>query len=338
MKRITLTLVLLFAISLHSQNVFREDFSTFNINQSLSGQGNWTNSSNTYGLGSCNGTSCVNSTVAQQTVGYLNWGTANRSVILTPNGDGCGFPFTSQQSGVFYMGFVIRITDCSYTSNDFIHLTGASTQATALKVHIIKTSATQYNIGLSKSSGNIVWSSTPYALNTNQLVILKYTFNPDTNDDILLLHTNPNINNAEPTITSALTNSGVDYTAPIDRMILNQMSPNAPSGRISLFSMGSNWNSLKFSALDNTPFNVQQFGLIHNTQNQTFDLYNGADSGLYEIELFSSLGQKVWSSSIELQSESVTQLAMNTSLTKGMYLMQISNRNNQKVIKKLMVN
>ena len=239
---------------------------------------------------------------------------------------------------MFYLGFVLRITDCSYTSTDFIHLKGASTETSAVKVHIIKTSSTQYNIGLSKTTGNIVWSSTPYSLNTNQLVILKYTFNVDANDDVLVLHSNANINNSEPTLSSALTNSGLDYTAPIDRIILNQMSPNAPNGRIGLLSLGSNWNSLKFSALDSANFNTQQFTIIQNTQSQEFEVFNGAESGYYEIELYSSLGQKVGARSLLLESESVTPLAFSTSLAPGIYILQISNSNKQKIIKKLLVN
>lgn len=338
MKRITLTLTVLWSVCLFSQNLFREDFGTFNTNQTLSGQGNWTNNASSYGLGSCTGSSCTNSSVVQQTVGYLNWGTANRSVVLTPNGDGCGLPFTTQSSGVFYIGFVLRLTDCSYSSYDFIHLSGSTSQTVALKVHVVKTSATQYNVGLSKYSGNIVWSSTPYTFNTNQLILIKYGFYSGSNDDILMLYTNPNINGTEPSLPNALTNSGGDNSTTVDRIILNQMSPNAPTGRIGLFSMAKSWTTLKFSALENTSFTSQDFSIIQNAQSQSIEVYNGAANDYYEMELYSALGQKMWSSSMELPAESITTLPIGNSLSPGIYFLQINNSNKQKVIKKLMVN
>ncbi|WP_264510354.1 T9SS type A sorting domain-containing protein [Flavobacterium sp. N1719] len=338
MRKFTLLISFCCAYFVQAQNIFREDMGTYTTNVSLSGQGGWTNSEDTYGLGSCTATSCTNSTVVQQTVGYLNWGTANRSVVLTPNGDGCGMPFTSQSTGYVYLGFVLRLTDCSSTNYEFMRLCGGNLQTVAMKIYVKKLSSTQYNVGISKNAGNIVWSSTNYNFNTNQLIVLKYGFMSGASDDLLLMYTNPNINNTEPSLPNAITNIGDDATSHFDHLIINQLSPNAPSGRIGLISMARSWTTLKFSALENESFTANQFIINQNPIDHTITIQNGAESDTYSLEFYNSIGQRVYTTSVELSNGSVTPIDVNTSLATGMYLVQIINKEKKKVIKKLMVN
>lgn len=338
MRKITLIIGLCSAFLVQAQNIFREDMGSYTTNVSLSGQGSWTNSQETYGLGNCTAVGCSNSTVVQQTVGYLNWGTANRSVALTPNGDGCGLPFPSQNSGYVYLGFVLRLTDCSYSNYEFIRLSGGNQQTIAMKIYVVKISATQYNVGISKNAGNIVWSSTNYSFNTNQLVILKYGFMSGVSDDLLMLYTNPNINSTEPSLPNALTNTGIDATLEFDHLTINQLSANAPSGRIGLISMARSWSNLKFSALENDTFNAQQFIISQNTSDNSIIIQNGAESDTYDLEFYNSIGQSVYTTSLELATGSTTPIDIKTNLSSGMYLIQITNKEKKKVIKKLMVN
>ncbi|MEN9335253.1 MAG: hypothetical protein RLZZ500_240 [Bacteroidota bacterium] len=338
MRKFTLLISLLCAFVLRAQNVFREDMGTYTPNLSLSGQGGWTNSEDTYGLGSCTATSCTNSTVMQQTVGFLNWGTANRSVVLTPNGDGCGMPFTNQNSGYVYLGFVLRLTDCSSTNYEFMRLCGGSLQTVAMKIYVKKISTTQYNVGISKNAGNIVWSSTNYSFNTNQLVVLKYGFMSGVSDDLLMLYTNPNITSTEPSLPNAITNSGNDDSTHFDHLIINQLSPNAPAGRIGLISMARSWTTLKFSALENETFTAQQFIVNQNAADHSIVIQNGTESDTYLLEFYNAMGQEVFSTSLELAQGSSTPIDIRTPLAQGMYLIQITNKEKKKVIKKLMVN
>lgn len=335
MKTITLFLLQVVVLSATAQNVFREDFNTYVVNQNLSGQGQWTNAENSYGLGSCSTSNCSNAKVIQQTVGFLNWGTSNRSVELITNGDGCGVPFPTQNAGEIYIGFVLRLTSCAYSSQEFLRISGSSSATAALKVYVVRLNSSQYSVGISKNSGNIVWSSVPFTLNSNQLVVVRYSMFSGGSDDILRLYTNPVVMADEPALANALTNNGEDVSNTLDRMVINLRNANSPVGRLGLVSIAQTWESLRFSALSQTEFNSQQF--VAHYDGGEIEIQNSQESIPATMTLYSTLGQSIISTKTVLDS-GTTRMQVPSNLSPGMYILHFQDEYKQEFIKKLMVN
>ncbi len=335
MKTITLFLLQVVVLSATAQNVFREDFNTYVVNQNLSGQGQWTNAENSYGLGSCSTSNCSNAKVIQQTVGFLNWGTSNRSVELIANGDGCGVPFPTQNAGEIYIGFVLRLTSCAYSSQEFLRISGSSSATAALKVYVVRLNSSQYSVGISKNSGNIVWSSVPFTLNSNQLVVVRYSMFNGGSDDILRLYTNPVVMADEPALPNALTNNGEDVSNTLDRMVINLRNANAPVGRMGLVSIAQTWESLRYSALSQTEFNATQF--IAQYEAGEITIQNSQASTPATMTLYSTLGQSITTTKINLDS-GTTRIQVPSNLSPGMYILHFQDKYKQEFIKKLMVN
>ena len=78
MKKTTLILLLIIPAIALSQNIFKDDLTSYTVGQVLSGQGSWTNDSTTGGLGGCAGVGCTNATVGSQTMSYLNYGSTTK--------------------------------------------------------------------------------------------------------------------------------------------------------------------------------------------------------------------------------------------------------------------
>lgn len=271
----------------------------------------------------------------QQTVGFLNWGTANRSVELIANGDGCGVPFPAQIAGEIYIGFVLRLSSCAYSSQEFFRISGTSTTTAALKVYVVRLNSSQYSVGISKNSGNIVWSSIPYALNTNQLVVVRYSMFSGGSDDILRLYTNPVVMADEPTLPNALTNNGEDASNTLDRMVINLRNANAPLGRMGLISIAQTWENLRYSALSQTEFNAAQFMAQYDAGE--IAVQNSQESIPATITLYSTLGQSITTTKIILDS-GTTRIQVPSNLSPGMYILHFQDEYKNEFIKKLMVN
>ena len=111
-QKITLLALSLFSFYFsNAQNLFKDDFSTYN-NAQLSGQGTWTNisSSSTSGLGVCTGTSCSNATITANAISYLNYGTSSKSLTIIPNSDGVGTFIPAVTTGDVYVALVLNLT------------------------------------------------------------------------------------------------------------------------------------------------------------------------------------------------------------------------------------
>ena len=93
-KTLLFLFAFLFFANSDAQNIFKDDFSTYILNQELSGQGLWSNSpiAPNVGIGACLPLSatepCFGTKVIGQSLSYLNYGSSNSSILLGPVQDG----------------------------------------------------------------------------------------------------------------------------------------------------------------------------------------------------------------------------------------------------------
>ena len=120
--------------------------------------------------------------------------------------------FPADSTGSVYLSFLVNISAVQ-TGDYFIALSASYSQTNYYARVFVKAVTGGYNIGLSKSNETPqVYGSTVLPLNTTNLVIVKYTFNPtttpaDTNNDAVSLW--------------AFTNGAMPLTEPATGEVIN---------------------------------------------------------------------------------------------------------------------
>ena len=152
------------------------------------------------------------------------------AITMTTSGQDVTKSFTpSITSGDAYASFFINATTAQATGDYFFALYDGGFKQRVF----IKSSGAGYVFGLVKNAGAIVYESTVRNFGTVYLVVLKYTFNPSTLDDVVSLYINPVLGSPEPTATIAATTSGGAADAgTIDRIALRQGSAGSASSQI----------------------------------------------------------------------------------------------------------
>lgn len=254
MKLKLLFCLFLMTIIASGQIIFSDNFSSYTSNSQLSGQGNWTNnSSNPGGMGTCAGIGCINTQVKDFPILFSNYGGSNKSINIAPNGDATGLTFTSVNTGSVYFSFLINFSDAvidpnNASSNDFFRVMGGGNFNTLFRLNAFKV-GTNFVLALQKESGTKVLTNN-LSFNTTYLVVLKYTFNPGTTDDVVSLYLNPNFTNPEPSSPTISTSAGSNISefTSIDRMNFRTNWTVIPTGYISSVNVFTAWNLLNSTA------------------------------------------------------------------------------------------
>ncbi|MDI9257878.1 T9SS type A sorting domain-containing protein [Flavobacterium sedimenticola] len=343
MKKTLLPIIALITLSCSAQNIFHDDFSNYTSNIQLSGQGVWTNNSSLPGgLGNCVGALCQNAKVVDQNISATAYGSSTKAFSLTPNTDGCGRAFTSFTSnGNLYIGMVINITNAQSSPIDFFRVLSGNNFNTTFRVLVQPTSGSTYSIGIRKgdTSNPTVYTNESYNYGTDYLLIFKYTQASGTNDDTISLYANANFAAGESgNIVSATNFAGNDQSGNIDRMSFRQNAgpSGMPTGKVSLVSVSTTWESLAFS-LSNNDFNKNTFTVVGNQL--TNGILNIKSDGIVEnvtLTIYDLQGRKMVSKFISLQ-DTVNDIAVTPLRNTGVYVVELTSENNQRFTQKILV-
>jgi hypothetical protein len=344
MKTKLLFSCLLSSTFLFAQNIFKDDLLTYTPGQVLSGQGSWTNNSTTGGLGSCAGIGCTNATVDNRVMSYLNYGSTTKALTILPNKDGIGRELIpSITNGDLYIGMVLNLTNAFINANDFFRVVNGAISSVGFRMYAEDTGESngKYKIGIKKAA---LGNSTEFAsdllnYNSDNLIILKYTFGPNVSDDILSVYINPVYANGEPMTSSATTNVGEDQANDIDRVAfrLNQ-NVAMPTGAVSLISVARTWFDLGFIPLaineyDNKPLTIistqAKNGILAIDSNRAI---NNATLNIYTIT-----GQLLEKQMISLEPTS-NEIIINPIATSSIYLIEVIEITGKKQVQKIIIN
>ncbi|WP_396156229.1 T9SS type A sorting domain-containing protein [Flavobacterium macrobrachii] len=340
MKKILLSIAIAFSLNSNAQNIFRDDFSTYNTGVQLSGQGSWTNNSSNGGSGPCTGAICSNAKVVQQNIGYTGYGSSSKAFSLTPDTDGCGRLFgTTVTSGDLYVGMVINITNAQTSPQDFFRVQNGSFITTTFRVLVQPTSGSTYSIGIRKGdlANPTVYTSNSYNYGTDYLLIFKYTQGAGVNDDTVSLYANPNYLAGESGNNVSATNfAGNDQAGGIDRLVFRQNVGPAgmPTGKVGLVSVARTWEELTFT-LSNNEFTKNSFIITSNQANYgKLNIKSSIASEKVRLSIYNIEGKNIETKLISLN-ENNNDITINPIQNKGIYIVEISSENNrftQKII------
>lgn len=351
MKRILLLILAFLTAGIsQGQNIFNDDFSTYILNQELSGQGLWSNVNNPanqqFGLQPCvpimTGGICFSSNVVSNPISYSGYGTSLQSIQVAGFLDNPGrgiVPIVS--SGVLYIGLVVNITTAPVgaAASDFLRINNGGIGSVAFRL-IVQDGGFGYKIGIKKGASNEVTSYTQdlYNYGENVLIVLKYSYLPSFNDDVLSLYANPVYSAIEPLTPTLTTSSGFDQSETIDRVAFrlgNNTAGNMPTGFAGLVSASTTWDGLSFLPLGLNQFEANNVAISSILENGELQINSKSPLNNVQMKLYSTTGALLEQKTINIPTGS-SQIGLASKLSGGMYIVQLFDENGEKSSFKIM--
>jgi len=342
MTRKLLLLALFSNFAVFSQLIFNDDFTNYTAGLPLSGQGTWTNNSSlNAGLGSCTGLGCVSSSVTNYTISYPNYGTASKAISISSNQDAVGTTFTGVTSGNLYLSFAVNFSAAvndpsSSASQDFFRVMSSGNYNTTFRMGAYN-SGGGFIIFIQKGSGAKVYS-TVLPFNQSHLLVMKYVFNPGTNDDTISLFVNPDFSLPEPTTTIQSSDGGLgttDYVNAIDRMNFRSNYSTIPTGYIGMVKGTKSWSSLlSISDIQQNPTFIINGA---NAKNGIVSIVSPRNIETATLKIYDIQGKIVDIKSTSLTA-AVNEFSITPIPTSGTYIVEISENTGNKFTQKIFVN
>ena len=198
-------------------------------------------------------------TLVENSLVYDNVEPTGGSVAFTNKGQDACHAFDKITSGNVYVSALINLSDVAGT-NTFLTFAAEKMASSDFRGKLFAqeiandAGAKKFLLGVSRKNtakANISWGTTEYELNSTLLVVLKYTFNPGDNDDLVSLFVNPDTQATEPTPNAISIDNGISDTdaAEISNICIYQPSgnfgsPTGPTGIIDAIRVSTTWEGL----------------------------------------------------------------------------------------------
>ena len=341
MKIKLLFLATVATISLHAQNIFKDDFSTYTAGVDLHNQGTWThNSSLPGGLGAAIGAIPNNSDVLSSPLSYMSYGSSINSVAISPDSDGVGTGFTAVISGDLYVAFVLNLSAAQANNNsDFFRVMSGANLNTTFRLYAINAGSSFFLATAKAGNGNpIATTALSYNYDQDHLVVVKYSQLPGTNDDAVSLYIDPVFLNGTPASPSAITNTGTDQSGNVDRLTFRMNWTNGmPTGRAGLVSVARTWEDLTFMPLSTNQFAANTMVIdAQNASNGQLKLQSSIAISHATIRIIALNGAVIDSQDVSLETQE-NDIHIAPLKTDGVYIITVNDKNGRQYIQKIVI-
>lgn len=326
-----------------AQNIFRDDFSNYIVNQELSGQGLWSSSPTApnVGIGACvpinMSTPCFGTRVVGQSVGFLDYGFSNNSIVLAPFQDGVARAITPIiTSGDLYLGLVINLTSAPTAAGsptDFLRVINSAATDVTCRL-LVRDAGFGYNVGIRKGASNnaTVYTGNVYNYGENVLVILKYSHAAGADDDIVSVFVNPEYANGEPSNPNAVTTAGFDQSGVIDRVAFRMnfnVPASMPTGLVGLVSTSTTWEGLGFESLGVNEFESADINVLSILENNQVQIYSKYNRNQAKLKLYAMTGNLIEQKAVNIDSGN-SKVNLSSKLSSGVYILEVEDKNGEK--------
>ncbi|HPT14147.1 MAG TPA: lamin tail domain-containing protein [Bacteroidales bacterium] len=225
-----------FSLKGNAQLLFEENFA-YPVGDLLTAHG-WANHSGTSNF----------IAVTAASISYSNYQSSGigEEVTLTSSGEDVNKQFTAQTSGSVYAGLLVNVTSVATTGDYFFHL-GATAMGTNFKgrLFVKKDASNNLAFGIAHSTTAANYSAFNYALNTTYLIVVKYTINSGTANDVVSIYVNPVIGDPEPASPLVTNTDTPNDPADIGTVALRQgTAGNLVGLKLDGIRIGTTWSSV----------------------------------------------------------------------------------------------
>ncbi len=263
--------------------------------------------------------------------GYPLSGIGN-SCRLRNNGNDAYKPFTPDSTGSIYYSFMVKV-DSVKTAGDYFTALLPPTSTTLYTARFYaKDSSGGLAFGLSKSTaaaGGIFYTGGNYVLGTTYAIVIKYTFNPGTTDDVMNVFIfSSGLPGTEPSTPAIGPVTGTATESALGRIALRQgTAANAPSLTIDGLRISKTWNNIV--SVRNINSLAQDFALSQNYPNpfnpNTKINFSIPKNGFVNLTVYNSIGEEVGNLINEnLNSGSYDYNFNGSSLNSGVYFYRLT--------------
>lgn len=233
--------------------------------------------------------------------GYPLSNIGNATTVLATGQDAYK-QFPTITSGSFYVAFMVNLINVQATGDYFFGLL-PSANTTNYTARLFAKDSAGFRFGLAKASlgsGATVYSSSTYSLSTNYLMVIKYTFNPGTTDDIMVAYIFdsgiPATEPGSPTIGPP-TSTLADNTD-LARVAFRQgNAASSPVTRVDGIMVTTSWSDLVATNISNVSEVPQTFNLSQNYPNpfnpSTTINFSIPQRGFINLTVYNSIGEEV---------------------------------------------
>ena len=158
---------------------------------------------------------------------YPHSDVGNAAGLIADGGQEVRRPFGARTDGAVYAAFLVQMQTVSDVFNDGIFFYLGPDDTTIFNrfatIYANEDGAGNVRFGIRKGSG-ISFTGYDYALGTTYLLVLKYQFLPDTDDDLLSLWIDPDLNELEALVPPKVTTDSGGDAPGIAEVVLSQIS------------------------------------------------------------------------------------------------------------------
>lgn len=232
--------------------------------------------------------------------------------------------FTSQNSGTVYYSLLLNISSMAGVTDAnggyFAALTETNTNFAAT-LWVKRVDDSNFNIGIetrSASAAATTWTSTAYATGQTLFIVVSYTFNPSTSDDVTKLWVNPTPGSAEPTPTITDTHTGTDIGA-LTNFLLRQdsVTETPPNMEVDELRIATTWAGVTTANLSVKENQIAGLNIYPNpVTNGKFSISTNANAEK-SVVIFDVLGKQVVKTT-------ATETVNVSNLNAGVYIVKIT--------------
>lgn len=233
--------------------------------------------------------------------------------------------FTSQTANTVYYSLLLNVSDLSTTTSTsggycagFIQ--GVTTNFGAT-LWLKKVDATKFNIGVNSrtTAANTVFSATDYSINQTYLVVISYTFNAATGDDVVKIWVNPALTGVEPAALASATNTGGLDLASVSQVLVRQGSAtDTPTMDIDELRVALTWADVTSVILSVKQNSIAGLNIYPNPVSNGTLYITSASNNEKSIAVYDILGKEVLNTTTSNNTVNVS------NLTRGAYIVKIT--------------
>jgi hypothetical protein len=265
-----------------------------------------------------------NITITTGSLAYTGLTTAGNSVSFAADGIDCFSPITSTTSGTVYYSFLMNIgsmTGVTEVNGGYFAGIGESSTNLGATLWTKRVDDTNFNLGIevrTATAANTTYSTTSYQTGQTYFVVVGYTFNTATGDDLVSLWVNPTVNAAMPTATLTDSHTGTDLLNASSFFLRQDSATKTPAVQVDELRIGTVWADVVPQTAGLNDNNINGLTMYPNPlSGNTLYLTSTANAGM-SVQIFDLLGKEVLKATVVNNSVNVAKL------TTGVYVVKIT--------------